>query len=196
MVPSCSSSFSLPGLNSNDQISLNTKNATSRNASSPAADTQPTPGGRSPNCHARATRPPICAQYTAASTNATSCTTVSAISIPGGVCELEIFTPNTAAGASTIKPPTSASASPPISAAGAVHGDQSMSGERLESIVYATQCQVANWATKPIIERAEITSAGVRMRGWAASQAASAMLSGNNTTRNRGSDISGCDATG
>ncbi len=39
-------------------------------------------------------------------------------------------------------------------------------------------------------------SPGTRARGCAASHAASQMLSGNSTTRKRGSDISGCEVTG
>ena len=63
-------------------------------------------------------------------------------------------------------------------------------------LYYATQCQVANWAAKAAISAAENTSVGIRVRGCAASQAPSQIPSGNSTTKKRGNDISGWDATG
>ena len=96
-------------------------------------------------------------------------------------------------------------------AAAAVHGGQSVTGARSggggdgcavatasavvsrdgasgrsrveSSTAYATQCQVANSATKIAISTAEATRTGSCARGRAASQLASQMLRGNSTTR-------------
>ena len=81
-------------------------------AAAPSPTASPHRGGRSPNCHARTTRPPICAQNTAASTNARSCTTVSAISTPAGCASSVIFTPSSSAraGPRSARPPPPAPA--------------------------------------------------------------------------------------
>ena len=49
---------------------------------------------------------------------------------------------------------------------------------------------------KAAIVTAEAASAGLCARGCSASQAPKHMLSGNSTSKNRGSDISGCEETG
>ncbi len=103
--------------------------ATSSAITRPLAERQPAPGRRSPNCHALTARPPSCAKNTAASTNPMSCTTVSAIDSPGGVCELVIFTPSASAGQVDDEPAhRRQQRARRSSAAGAVHGGHAVVG--------------------------------------------------------------------
>ena len=216
-------------------------------------------GGRRPNCHERTTRPPIRANRPRSSTNPTSCTTVSAISRPGGNVRGGDVTPNAAAGRSTISPPTAArtsaaeqrrrrhprrpvgrrssrerrsAASACSNEAGLRRGGLAGSRRRLKAR-HLTPLQLtlagrapgssgqprshspagSSRARRRTLRRERASrhpvpgrelrrrtapsapprrpATGVCARGWAASHAASQMLSGNSTTRKRGSDISG-----
>jgi hypothetical protein len=121
-----------------------------------------------------------------------------------------MLVPSARAGMSTSSAPTAASRSPLTSAAGAVQAGHGGRGEPtgesgggvppgnggaeriVKSLIgYATQCQVANSATKNAMSRADAASAGLCARGCSANHMASQMLSGNSTTRKRGSDIRG-----
>ncbi len=126
LAPSCSRIFSFVLSSSIPaQITLKIRNTRNRPSGSSTTHSIRSRGGRSPNCQERTLRPPIRANRIAVRMKIRSCTTVSAISTPPGMCEEVISTPNAAAGRSTISPPTAASTSAPISAAGAIHGGQS-----------------------------------------------------------------------